>query len=79
MGRNTQVGQDRKNLTLEDFSHVEKLIFPPDGGHHGTQTTPPHSLAHTFKFNSYALKVFRRIRDFFQIDNAEYMNSVCGK
>ena len=61
-------------LTIEDFSHVEKISFPAAG----SETTPPHSLVHTFKFKSYSLKVFRRIRDFFGIDNNEYMTSVCG-
>ena len=61
-------------LTIEDFSHVEKITFPAAG----SATTPPHSLVHTFKFKSYSLKVFRRIRDFFGIDNNEYMTSVCG-
>ena len=78
LGMRCSVGRNHPGfqlqLQLEDFSHVEKITFPASG----SSTTPPHSLVHTFKFKSYSLKVFRRIRDFFGIDNAEYMNSVCG-
>ena len=62
VGRNHPSFQlEDKQLTLEDFSHVEKITFPAAG----SPTTPPHSLVHTFKFKSYSLKVFRRVRDFF--------------
>ena len=78
-----QVGRtsldNREQLRLGDFSHVEKMTFPPTGSNKPGFSTPPHSLAHTFKFKSYSLQVFRRIRNFFGIDNAEYMMSVCGK
>jgi 1-phosphatidylinositol-4-phosphate 5-kinase len=67
------------DLSVEDFNHVEKLTFPAAGSNKPSNVTPPHSLAHTFKFKSYSLKVFRRIRDFFGIDNGEYMLSVCGE
>ena len=77
-----QVGRttldSREELVLEDFSHVEKMSFPPSGNTKPGFITPPHPLAHTFKFKSYSLQVFRRIRSFFGIDNAEYMMSVCG-
>ena len=66
-------------LTLDDFSYVEKIMFPPQGNNSPPFRTPPHSLAHTFKFKTYAPKVFSRIRDFFGLDSASYMLSVCGK
>lgn len=68
----------RQHLTLEDFSYVEKITFPPEGQSKPPHITPPHSLAHTFKMKSYAPKVFRRIRDFFGLDPAGYMLSICG-
>ncbi len=67
------------DLTLEDFSYVEKINFPPQGNNNPPHRTPPHSLAHTFKFKSYSPKVFSRIRDFFGIDRTNYMLSICGK
>jgi 1-phosphatidylinositol-4-phosphate 5-kinase len=67
------------SLTLDDFSHVDKQVFPAKGNDKGPRTTPPHPLVHTFKFKSYAPKVFARIREFFNIDVASYMMSVCGK
>lgn len=33
-------------LSMDDFMHVNKFIFPPGG----SATTPPHRLAHPFKF-----------------------------
>lgn len=69
---------EREDLTLEDFSYVEKISFPPEGTTKPPFQTPPHSLAHTFKFKSYAPRVFRRLREFFDIDRTNYMLSVCG-
>lgn len=66
-------------MTLGDFSYVEKISFPPLGNSHGPFRTPPHDLAHTFKFKTYAPLVFSRIRDFFGVDSGSYMLSVCGK
>lgn len=65
-------------LTVEDFSYVEKLTFPAKGTTTGPYRTPPHALVHTFKFKTYAPKVFKRIRDFFGIESMSYMLSVCG-
>lgn len=65
-------------LTVEDFSYVQKLTFPASGGMCGNFRTPPHGLVHTFKFKSYAPKVFKRIRAFFGIPTIEYMLSICG-
>ena len=57
VGRNHPSFQlEDKQLTLEDFSHVEKITFPAAGG----PTTPPHSLVHTFKFKSYSLICARK-------------------
>ncbi len=66
-------------LKLEDFTFIENRVFPPLGNHDALDPTPPHNLAHTFSFKSYAPKVFQKIRDFFEIDVDAYMNSVCGE
>jgi len=58
-------------VEISDFMAVEKIPFPPKG----SPLTPPHQLAHTFKFKNYAPKVFRRLRQLFGIDSASYMLS----
>ena len=70
--------QNTNILTVEDFSHVQKLTFPASGGMSGSFRTPPHALVHTFKFKTYCPLVFKRIREFFGINIAEYMLSICG-
>lgn len=65
-------------LTIEDFSFVQKLTCPAAGSNKGLYVTPPHALVHTFKFKSYAPKVFGRIREFFAIPSVSYMLSICG-
>ena len=70
---------DKQDLILDDFNYVEKLSFPAKGSNKPPFITPPHPLVHTFKFKSYAPRVFRRVRDFFGINAADYMVSVCGK
>lgn len=67
-----------QNLLLGDFSYVEKISFPPNGNNQPPFRTPPHQLAHTFKFKTYAPLVFAKIRDFFGVDSVSYMLSVCG-
>lgn len=62
-----------------DFNYVENIAFPPKGNSKPPFITPPHALMHTFKFKTYAPKVFRRIREFFGIDPGSFMLSVCGK
>ena len=54
--------------------YTDKYEFPKGG----TAITPPHQLNQTFKFKDYAPTVFRRIRERFGIDSAEYMLSLCG-
>ena len=69
---------EQKNITLADFSHVEKVAFPASGSTKGPNITPSHDLVHTFKFKSYAPRIFERLRMFFNIDTDEYRHSVCG-
>lgn len=81
LGIRYSVGMSLKNnskIEAKDFSYVEKITFPPRGNSIGPFITPPHKLAHTFKFKSYSPKVFRKLRDFFCVEPAAYMQSVCG-
>ena len=54
------------------------MKFPPKGNPKADPPLSPHELAHTFKFKSYAPKIFQKIRDHFSIDTDKYMESVCG-
>ena len=79
IGNTSTSASGSDDLVLTDFSYVEKINFPPTGNSKPPFRTPPHSLAHTFKFKTYAPRVFRRIRDFFNVDRTNYMLSVCGE
>lgn len=65
-------------LSPKDFNSVQKLNFPKEGCSAPGNITPSHSLAHSFKFKSYAPKVFERLRILFDIEVSEFMLSVCG-
>jgi hypothetical protein len=41
--------QQNNHIDASDFTRVDKYVFPPKGSS-GPLPTPPHSLAHTFKF-----------------------------
>lgn len=71
---------DAPNSSLQkpDFSFEESVPFPPKGSSSGPHITPAHSLAHTFEFKTYSPKVFKRLREFFDIDAPSFMQSVCG-
>lgn len=57
-----------------DFSVAEKYEFRPRGG----SMTPPHMLAHTFKFKDYAPIPFAYLRRMFGINEFDFLFSVCG-
>ena len=61
-------------LALRDFVESRKYVFPPKG----SSTTPPHSLAHTFKFKDYSPSAFARIREIFEVKKTDYITSICG-
>ena len=58
---------------------VDKFVFPPCGNSRGPNVTPPHQLAHTFKFKAYAPKIFAKIRTMFGVEPAHFMLSICGE
>ena len=66
-------------LRLSDFTYVEKVTFPPNGCNTSPHITPAHKLAHTFKFKTYAPRVFHRLREYYDLDAPSYMESVCGE
>lgn len=65
-------------LALDSFNYVEKASFPAAGSDEPPYPTPPHSLVRTFKFKTYAPRVFARLRGLIDIDPNEYMESICG-
>ena len=67
-------GGERKRLSLQDFAHIDHYEFLPEG----SKTTPPHKLAHAFKFKDYAPRVFRRLRERFGIKTENYLLSLTG-
>ncbi|CAH9085941.1 unnamed protein product [Cuscuta epithymum] len=64
-----------RDLKPSDFDPMEKYwtSFPPQG----SKVTPPH-LSVDFRWKDYCPIVFRRLREQFQVDSADYMMSVCG-
>jgi len=74
---NDQLEDDKKNdrcwLESNDFMRVEKYVFRPTGG----PKTPPHQLAHTFKFKDYSPLPFAYIRRMFGVNEYEFLQSVC--
>jgi len=65
------------SLSVDDFMHVDKFIFPPGGGTY-PNPTPPHRLQSKFKFKDYSSDMFRALRKQFNINDADYMMSLCG-
>ena len=61
-------------LDSEEFMRMQKYVFRPDGA----KGTPPHKLAHTFKFKDYSPVPFAYIRRMFGINEYEFIHSVCG-
>ena len=66
-------------INSTDFDYVQKVTFPPKGSTEAQNITPAHDLAQTFKFKTYAPKVFAKLREYFEISKEDYMNSVCGE
>jgi 1-phosphatidylinositol-4-phosphate 5-kinase len=75
LGIRTSIGKvyniPLKKLTDEDYEEERSYFFPKKG----TSKTPAHK-ARDFKFKDYQPQVFRRIREHFKIDAAEYTMTV---
>ncbi|KAI9262944.1 hypothetical protein EDC94DRAFT_607877 [Helicostylum pulchrum] len=63
----------QKELTEDDFKAAHKLVFDVTGN----ELTP--GVKYDFKFKDYAPWVFRRLREKFHIDAADYMMSLTNK
>jgi len=70
----------KSGVRPEHFTNSYKLFFPPEGRAAGSalQKTPPHKLKYGFKFKDYAPEVFARLRKRFDINDVDYMLSLCG-
>ncbi|KAK9110196.1 hypothetical protein Sjap_018256 [Stephania japonica] len=64
-----------RDLRLADFDPKEKFWtrFPTEG----SKVTPPHQSIE-FRWKDYCPMVFRRLRELFSIDPADYMLAICG-
>ncbi|XP_044476065.1 phosphatidylinositol 4-phosphate 5-kinase 1-like [Mangifera indica] len=64
-----------RDLKPSDFDPKEKFWtrFPPEG----SKLTPPHQSVE-FRWKDYCPMVFRRLREHFQVDPANYMLAICG-
>ncbi|KAJ7965619.1 Phosphatidylinositol 4-phosphate 5-kinase [Quillaja saponaria] len=64
-----------RQLKPSDFDPKEKFWtrFPPEG----SKITPPHQSVE-FRWKDYCPMVFRRLRELFQVDPADYMLAICG-
>ncbi|GMH53385.1 hypothetical protein TrST_g1280 [Triparma strigata] len=74
-------GKIADTLTPKDFRETGSVYFPPRGSYDnvsGVQLTPPHNLAHTFRFKNYANNAFTSLRKTFNISTESYLQSICG-
>ena len=67
-------GVEKRWIQPEDFRTAEKYEFRPTGG----GVTPPHRLAHTFKFKDYSPVVFAYLRRMYGINEFDFLLSLCG-
>ncbi|KAM0042233.1 putative 1-phosphatidylinositol-4-phosphate 5-kinase [Helianthus debilis subsp. tardiflorus] len=72
VGKHSSITRDVKTT---DFDPKEKFWtrFPPEG----SKLTPPHQSGE-FRWKDYCPNVFRRLRELFQVDPADYMLAICG-
>jgi 1-phosphatidylinositol-4-phosphate 5-kinase len=66
--------KERRWVLPSDFRMMEKYEFRPRGG----KKTPPHQLAHTFKFKDYAPIAFAYLRRLAGINDYDFLLSICG-
>ena len=72
-----QLSVKTRDLNIDDFMHVDKIMFPPEGGKF-PNPTPPHRLMSKFKFKDYSAQMFKSLRKHFNIKESDYMLSICG-
>lgn len=67
-------GAGKRWIRIQDFRTTEKYEFRPKGD----GPTPPHLLAHTFKFKDYCPVVFAYLRRMHGVNEFDFLLSVCG-
>jgi 1-phosphatidylinositol-4-phosphate 5-kinase len=67
-------GDAKRWVRIQDFRTTEKYEFRPKGD----GQTPPHLLAHTFKFKDYSPVVFAYLRRMYGVNEFDFLLSVCG-
>jgi 1-phosphatidylinositol-4-phosphate 5-kinase len=67
-------GPKKRWVLQEDFRATEKYEFRPKGG----SKTPPHQLAHTFKFKDYSPIAFAYLRRLYGVNEFDFLLSICG-
>lgn len=67
-------GNGKRWVKIQDFRTTEKYEFRPKGD----GKTPPHLLAHTFKFKDYSPVVFAYLRRMYGVNEFDFLLSVCG-
>lgn len=67
-------GAGKRWVRIQDFRAAEKYEFRPKGD----GPTPPHLLAHTFKFKDYCPVVFAYLRRMYGVNEFDFLLSVCG-
>jgi 1-phosphatidylinositol-4-phosphate 5-kinase len=67
-------GPKKRWVRPEDFRATEKYEFRPKGG----SKTPPHQLAHTFKFKDYSPVAFAYLRRLYGVNEFDFLLSICG-
>lgn len=67
-------GAGKRWIRIQDFRTTEKYEFRPKGD----GPTPPHLLAHTFKFKDYCPVAFAYLRRMHGVNEFDFLLSVCG-
>lgn len=67
--------QSDRHLLMKDFFVIDSVTFTRDGTLH---KTPPHAYSE-FRFRSYAPFALKKFREIFEIDETEYLVSLCSE
>ncbi|CCF59591.1 hypothetical protein KAFR_0H01810 [Kazachstania africana CBS 2517] len=71
--------QKNDKLLEKDFKYNNKLIFGQDGLRPVQETRKTIGNNYSFKFKDYAPKVFKSLRDLFNINEKDYLESLTSK
>ncbi|KAI1695447.1 phosphatidylinositol-4-phosphate 5-Kinase domain-containing protein [Ditylenchus destructor] len=68
------VKKEKQDVLVSDYKVIEKVPFPS----RGSQTTLPHDYKN-FHFETYYPNVFRYLRELYEINSSEFLESICYK